>query len=848
MGFLSVLTAHPAGAQSNLDGTEGETQARERGAITEIPHLSDLEHPATSLEEWIAQLEQGVVQITAVQIIATDRGIEVRLETTEGELAAPATSVIGDALIAEIPDAVLALPEGDSFEQFNPTEGIALVSVTGLPGDRVRVSITGTDAPPEAQVGTAAGSLVLSVIPGMAQVGDANDAIQIVVTGEQENGYRIPTTSVGTLTETPILNVPASIQVIPEAVFDDQRAFDLLDVLRNTPGIITDSSPRDIFSGFTIRGFSTGNTFLRNGVRDANAGRLGLDLANVDRIEVLRGPASVLYGQIAPGGAINIVTKRPLAFPFDSVEATYGSFNTYQGALDFSGPITEDGSLSYRLNASIFGTDTFIDEIAINRYLFAPVVTWNISNSTDLTFEAEYLDAQYPNERGLPIEGTILPNPNGTLPRSRYLGEPSFDRNDRRTLRAGYDLEHRFSDDWRLRNTFRFIWEEDYQDSVGPGALAADLRTQSRTAFITGDAGYSYSQNNYETTLSAVGNFEALGVEHELVIGADFFYQNGFSPAGYQRREIGTIDIFNPVYNQPLGAVLAEFGAERYRDTNVGFYLQDQITFSDQFIALVGGRFDYLNQAFDDVSNGGGSSQSDTAFSPRVGLVYKPVENVAVYGSFSRSFQQVTGESLDNTLFRPTRGTQYEVGVKVDWLDNRLSTTLALYRLIQTNVLTSDLRDPDFSIQTGEQRSQGLELNVVGEILPGWNVIAGYAYTDAIVSQDNDIPVGNRLANVADNTLNLWTTYTFQEGDLEGLGFGLGLFYVADRPGDLDNTFTLPSYLRTDAAVYYRRDRLRAQLNFKNLFNVNYFESANGRNRIFPGAPFEVLATVGWEF
>lgn len=746
--------------------------------------------------------------------------------------------------------AMAALPaQAEMVEGASGVDAIA----SAEPGPEPETSLTVADwlnaIEAEAAVVEEADSATLA--PGaIAQESSGDGPLRIQVEGEGQPGseYFVPSSGVGTTTDTPLLNVPASIQVIPEAVFDDQRAFDLLDVLRNTPGITTDSSPRDVFSGFTIRGFSTGNTFLRNGVRDRNAGRVGFDLANVERIEVLRGPASVLYGQIAPGGAINIVTKRPLPVPFYDVEATYGSFNTYQAAVDFSGPLTEDGTVAYRLNAAIFGTDTFIDEIGIQRYLIAPVITWNITDSTDLTFEVEYLDARYPNERGLPIEGTILPNPNGTLPRSRYLGEPSFDRNDRRTLRAGYDLEHRFNDDWRLRNTFRFIWEEDFQDSVAPGALGADLRTQQRVAIITGDSGFNYSQNNYEATLSAVGNFEAFGVDHELVIGADVVYENGLSPAGRQRREISPIDIFNPVYNQQPGAVLATFGAARFRSNEFGIYIQDQLTFSDQFIALLGGRFDYLNEAFDDLSNGGGSSQSDTAFSPRVGLVYKPVENVAVYGSFSRSFQQVTGESLDNTLFRPTRGTQYEVGVKADWLDNRLSTTLALYRLTQTNVLTSDPRDPDFSIQTGEQRSQGLELNVTGEILPGWNVIAGYAYTDAIVSQDNDIPVGNRLANVADNTLNLWTTYTFQEGDLEGLGFGLGLFYVADRPGDLDNTFTLPSYLRTDAAVYYRRDRLRAQLNFKNLFNVNYFESANGRNRIFPGAPFEVLATVGWEF
>jgi len=162
--------------------------------------------------------------------------------------------------------------------------------------------------------------------------------------------------------------------------------------------------------------------------------------------------------------------------------------------------------------------------------------------------------------------------------------------------------------------------------------------------------------------------------------------------------------------------------------------------------------------------------------------------------------------------------------------------------------VTDDLDNPGFSIQTGEQQSQGVELNVAGEILPGWNVIAGYAYTDASITEDNTFPVGNSIDNVPEHAASLWTTYTLQEGNLEGLGFGLGLYYVGERPGDFYNTFTIPDYFRTDAAVYYERDQFRAQLNFKNLFDVGYFESANGRNRIFPGAPFEVLATVGWEF
>ncbi len=847
MGFLSVFTAHPAWAQSNVDSTEGETQAREIG-VAEVPHLSDLEHPATSVEEWITQLEQGVVQITAVQLIPTEGGIEVRLETAEGELAVPATSVVGNALIAEIPNAVLDLPEGEPFEAFGPAEGIALVSVTELPGGSVQVSITGTDAPPEAQVGTDAGNLLLSVEPGTAGATDADeDAIQVIVTGEQDEDYNPSSASVGTGTDTPLLDIPASVQVIPEAVIEDQRAFDLLDVLRNAPGITTSTSPRDIFSGFTIRGFDTGNTFLRNGVVDNDIGRTGLDLTNVERIEVLRGPASVLYGQIAPGGAVNIVTKRPLPFEYYDIEATYGSFNTYQGAVDLSGPLTEDGSVLYRLNASIYGSDTFIDEIGIDRYLVAPIITWNISDDTNLTFEAEYLNAQYPNERGLPIEGTILPNPNGDIPISTFLGEPSFDRNDRRTLRLGYDFEHRFSEDWRLHNTFGFTWEENFQDSVGPLGLEDDLRTLNRIAFVRSDFDApNFSRNEYVATLTAIGNFETWGIDHELVIGTEYRYQIGRSPV-FTRREIGTIDIFDPVYNQPLGPIIGENSSWRETASNIGVYVQDQLTFSDQFILLVGGRFDFVNYDYEEEEFE--FSQNDTAFSPRIGLVYQPAENISLYGSFSQSFEQTLfASSVDNTPFEPQRGTQYEIGVKADWLDGALSTTLALYHLTRTNVVTDDLDNPGFSIQTGEQQSQGVELNVAGEILPGWNIIAGYAYTDASITEDSTFPVGNAIDNVPEHAASLWTTYILQEGDFEGLGFGLGLFYVGERPGDLDNTFTIPDYFRTDAAIYYQRNQFRAQLNFKNLFNTRYFESANGRNRIFPGAPFEVLATVGWEF
>ena len=846
-GCVGAIAIPPAWADATNAVDKANPESEPSAVTGYSPPDPELESAALTVDEWLAQVEATETAIiTDVQINPTSEGLSITL-ISDQPLAAGDSRVAGNALITDIPNATLNLTTEAAAEQFGPAEGIALVSVTELPDGGVQISVTGTDAPPEVQIDIAAGNLVLSVAPGVALAGGEDDAIRIGVTGEDDEGYNPSSASVGTGTDTPLLDIPAVVQVIPEAVIEDQRAFDLLDVLRNTPGITTGTSPRDIFNGFTIRGFATGNTFLRNGVADNDLGRSGFDLTNVERVEVLRGPASILYGQIAPGGAVNIVTKRPLPYEYYDVEATYGSFNTYEGAVDLSGPLTEDGSVSYRLNAAIFGSDTFIDEIDIDRYLVAPVITWNISDDTDLTFEAEYLDAQYPNERGLPIEGTILPNPNGDIPISTFLGEPSFDRNDRRTLRLGYDLEHRFSEDWRLRNTFGFTWEENFQDSVGSFGLEADLRTLNRRAFVRSDFDApNFSRNDYVATLSAIGNFETGGIDHELVIGTEYQYGIGRGPL-YTRREIGTIDIFDPVYNQPLGPIIGENSPYRETASNIGVYVQDQLTFSDQFILLVGGRFDFVDYDYEEEEFE--FSQNDTAFSPRIGLVYQPAENISLYGSFSQSFEQTLfASSVDNTPFEPQRGTQYEIGVKADWLEGALSTTLALYHLTRTNVVTDDLDNPGFSIQTGEQQSQGVELNVAGEILPGWNVIAGYAYTDASITEDNTFPVGNSIDNVPEHAASLWTTYTLQEGNLEGLGFGLGLYYVGERPGDLDNTFTIPDYFRTDAAVYYERDQFRAQLNFKNLFDVGYFESANGRNRIFPGAPFEVLATVGWEF
>ncbi|MHC5676012.1 TonB-dependent siderophore receptor [Nostoc sp.] len=241
------------------------------------------------------------------------------------------------------------------------------------------------------------------------------------------------------------------------------------------------------------------------------------------------------------------------------------------------------------------------------------------------------------------------------------------------------------------------------------------------------------------------------------------------------------------------------------------------------------------------------NEQVDNKFSPRAGIVYQPSKSTSLYFNWSNYFNPVySSTSQTGELFKPQTSEQFEVGIKQEFLNSRLSTTLAFYQITRQNLLTPDPTNPLYSIQTGEQKSRGIELDVTGQILPGWKVIATYTYTDTFVSKDSRIPVGDQLITVPYNSASLWTTYELQSSNLKGLGFGLGLVYSGDYQVSLPNTFTAPSYLRTDAALFYRRNKFRIGLNFNNVFNTQYYYYQIGA--LSPAPPFSVLGSVSVEF
>ena len=822
-----------------------------------------------------------VIQVTGVRLNPTANGLEVILETASRASPQVNTSSDNQTLLIDLSNAQLNLPESREFRSENPVQGITSVTVTSLSANSIRVTVTGDRAVPQAQVIPSPQGLVVSLsapsvtaettptpetpqtnpngqtqpsapsTPGAkpeapTEAPQVEEEIEIVATGEQEPeaGYRVPNATSATRTDTPIRDIPQSIQVVPQQVLEDQQVQRVEDALENVSGVQQTVSSLNVATSFLIRGFETTNIY-RDGLRDPTNFSSGSELANIDRIEVLKGPAAVLYGQGELGGLVNFVTKQPLAEPFYSVEGTVGNFNLYGGAIDLTGPLNDSRTLLYRLNLSGQKSDTFIDFSEIERYQIAPVLTWQIGKNTALTFEGDYQNRQYPSVPGLPAVGTVLPNPLGQLPRDRFIGDPGFNYRDIEALRVGYRFEHRFSENWLVRNSFKAAFQSLDSKFAFPVGLQANNRLfdQQYAANVEPD-----DRKVYALDTNLVGKFQTGSIQHQVVFGFNF---NRFTVSrNIILAQLDPIDIFNPVYGRTPGAIRRRIITDDRSDSS-GFYIQDQISLLDNLKLVLGGRFDTVNQKQENLVSSTTSEQDDQAFSPRVGIVYQPIQPVSLYASYSRAFNPATPGTIlaSGAAAEPERGTQYEAGIKTEFLQGRLSSTLAFYELTRSNVLTPSPTDPFASVQTGEQRSRGVELDVAGEILPGWRVIASYAYTDAKITQDNRYDIGNRLVNVPKNSASLWTTYEVQKGGLQGLGFGVGLRYVGEREGDLENSFELPSYFRTDAAIFYRRNNFRAALNVNNLFDTEYFEAAqNGRAGVFPGAPLTVIGTIGFEF
>ena len=666
------------------------------------------------------------------------------------------------------------------------------------------------------------------------------------VFGTREQGYRSTIAPTANKSPTPTKETPFSIQTVTRELIEDRGVTTLGEAIRTVPGVTNQVGFGALNDRFRLRGFATESN-LKNGIRRSSFASVD-ELVNIEQIEVLKGPASALYGRFEPGGVVNLVTKKPQHEQRTQVDVSAGRYDFYRTTLDSTGPLGE--TLDYRLTAAWQDNGSFRDFVNNESKFFSPVLTWQLAPQTSLTFEFEYARKVADMDRGFGNNPRYL-----DAPIERNFAEPDT-RNSAISKLASVTLDHALTDDWDLHAAVQ----------------ASDSRLQTSWyayGFVNGGIGGSEDnptvsrrpQLNHDRQIDATAlaeisrSFRTGPINHRLLFGAEYSrdWWDYDSAAGTS----STIDFNNPVYGTPPSP-LSPTGEGRFINDSWALYTQDELSFGsrEQWRLLLGGRFDQIDaSAIDDYY---GLSEPSTAtfnaFSPRVGITWTPVEALSLYASWSRSMRTELNNGIleGGQLAKPVKGEQFEVGTKLSLLNGRFTPTLAVFDIRRRDGLVADPNDPTFtySIQVGEQRSKGWELDLPFVVTEHWRLLASYTQLDTTISKDSDGGLqGNRLANAPQRNASLWSTYDLP--GVSGLSIGMGANYVGERQANNSNTFTLPSYTRWDSNVTYRFGqalRYRVQLNVQNLFDKRYYDSGGSFVPMYPGAPRTAMVTLGAAF
>lgn len=529
----------------------------------------------------------------------------------------------------------------------------------------------------------------------------------------------------------------------------------------------------------------------------------------------------MLYGTNDPGGIVNFVSKRPQFDAERNISLSYGSFDAKRASVDVTGPLDDHQTVAWRLVATADDRNSHRDFVDSTTYAVAPSLTWRAGPSTTIGVLAESVRQDYTFERGFPAAQALI-----ELPRDRFLEEPGLNRANVETDRLMIDLEHRFDERWSLRGAVSLIRSQLEKLNFYPSGLVAESRTLERTL--------DYSEEETKDRafqLELTGKLVTGSWQHTMLVGVEHF-RNNFHYTFAPFELSSTIDIDDPVYGDvviPPGFLdTIAFGNE-YGSRTTALYVQDQITLSDRWKATAGLRYDRARLFNDDLVDPSASlrRQMQSRVSPRIGFVFQPTPSASLFAGYSTSFNpQIFNPSMDGDLPKPEVGKQVEVGWRQDWLDATLSSTLSVFEIRKSNVTTSDPDNPQFSIQVGEQRSRGTEFELQGRVARGWTANLAAAYVDAEVTEDNTLPVGDRLDSAPKTSASVWLKW---RPSAQGLFAGAGIFHVGEREGTLPNNgVQLPSETRLDAMLGYAEPGWDVQLNANNLTNEKQYMPYSG--------------------
>ena len=665
-------------------------------------------------------------------------------------------------------------------------------------------------------------------------------------------GYVARRSAAGTKTDTPLVETPQSISVITRDQLETLNVRTVNEALLYSPGAFA-SSVDGRGEYFSVRGF-TADIYL-DGLRvpvAAPAYGFRIEPSGMERIELLRGTSSSLYGQANLGGIVNAVSKVPQPDQVNQVALQGGSFGRIQGSFDVGGRLSTDGSLLWRLNGLVRDSDTFIDGGRDNRIYLAPSLTWRPSAETTLTILASYLrDDAGVTGQWLPPQGTALPNPNGRIRVGRATGEPGWDRYRKSQYGFGTILEHRLNQAWTLRQNTRATYQEvDYNTIYATGfSPATQQRQVARVANAVRPTYYSFAVDN-----QAEARFTTGPVQHTALFGLDarLLHANTRTTAA----AASPLDVYAPVYginlpSLPRGA--ASVTSTDQMQQQVGLYVQDQIRLANWILTL-NGRQDWADTGTTNNVTRRNSSQRDSAFTGRAALLHAFESGISPYVSYATSFLPAIGTyapARGGGAFQPTTGEQVEVGVKYQPPGASSLVSAALFDLTQQNVLTTDLANPAFSIQTGEVRVRGAELEARANLLPGFNLLAALTAQQAEVTKSTTTSLGQRPAAVPNHMASLWGDYSRPVTDDLTLGAGAGIRYIGNTLGNNTPSASSPiyhvgGYGIVDAMLRADWKQWRLAVNATNLGNERIVQACQGTCYYAPGRT--VYATLAYRW
>ncbi|EPP6259769.1 ferrichrome porin FhuA [Cronobacter sakazakii] len=711
-------------------------------------------------------------------------------------------------------------------------------------------------------VATACGGFSVSTLAADDQ---KEETITVSAAAAQESAWGpAPTiaakrSATATKTDTPIEKTPQSVSVVTREEMDTRQPTTVKEALSYSPSVFSTRGSSSTYDVVTIRGFTTSTTVNTNQYLDGmklqgnNYSEISMDPYFLERVELMRGPTSVLYGNSNPGGIVSMVSKRPTTEPLREVQFKMGSHNLWQTGFDFSDAIDDAGVWSYRLTGLGRSQNAQQEMAKSSRYAIAPSFSWRPDNNTDFTFLSNFQSDPYAGFYGwLPRSGTIVPyyDANGKahkLPTDFNEGEAN-NKMSRRQQMVGYSFSHAFDDTFTLRQNLRYTREHTLYRSVYGNAFVAP--STINRAYVRSDE----DMNAFSVDTQLQSDFATGAVDHKLLTGVDYSRMRNDINADYGTAS--PLNMLDPQYGNPDINVNFLYDVIN-RQEQTGLYVQDQAEWN-KWVMTLGGRYDFAKTSTYTRSSGALAEINDQQFTWRGGINYLFDNGVSPYFSYSESFEPVSGSTLGRKPFEPSRGKQYEAGVKYVPKDMPVVLTAAVYQLTKDKNLTADPANNSFSVQGGEIRSRGIELEAKAAVSANVNVTASYSFTDAKYTHDT-LFEDKRPAEVPRNMASLWADYTFHDTALSGLTVGAGGRYVGNTVsyyayGDKQNQpFNVASYTVADAMVKYDLARLglpgsSVALNVNNLFDREYVSSCYKDYACYWGAERQVTATATFRF